>query len=102
MFNALWALKIYLVSSVSVVVALLIIWFVGSNNNLLRLIIGGSIFFFTFLTFTPLLKVLDSRDIELFKKLAKGKLIRLLFDPFISYEEKLVKVVEKLVKFHFS
>jgi O-antigen/teichoic acid export membrane protein len=96
MFNALWALKIYLVSSVSVVVALLTIWFVGSNNNLLRLIIGGSIFFFTFLTFVPLLKVLDSRDIELFRKLAKGKFIHLLFDPFISYEEKLVKVVEKL------
>jgi len=92
MFNALWALKAYLASSISVVVTFLMLWFANPSNNLIRLSAGGSILFASFLTFMPLLGVINSKDIELFKKLISNRRIFLVLMPILKYEERLTKI----------
>jgi O-antigen/teichoic acid export membrane protein len=93
MFNALWALKAYLASSISVVVTFLLLQFANPSNNLIRLTVGGGILFASFLTFMPLLGVLNAKDIELFKKLIDGRRIFLVLIPVLKYEERLTKIV---------
>lgn len=94
-FNALWAMKAYSVSLASVVIASSILWFLNPSSNLVRLVVGGSTLFTSFLTFMPLLGVLNSRDIELFKKLVSGRRVFLVLMPILKYEERLTKIRRK-------
>lgn len=97
MFNALWALKAYFSSLISIAITFLVIWFTNPNGNLVRLIAGGSILFASFITFMPLLGVLDSKDIELFKKLINNKRLLLALMPVLKYEERLTRIMERKI-----
>jgi len=83
------SLRIYLASLLSAIPTLIFLH-LSPLNNLHNLIIGGSLFLFTYLTATPLLRAIGTGDIENLKLIfSRLKLVRLLLNPILVYENKL-------------
>lgn len=91
--------KIYLASAIS---ALFLLTFLVASpfNGILNLIFGGTIFGFMYLTLLPIIGVVNTTDIEIFRLLFhKIKSVWHILKLLLSYEAKVLKYRQKLTRY---
>jgi len=90
--------KIYLASAISALFSLTFLM-ASPFNSILNLILGGTIFGFMYLTLLPIIGVLNTTDMEIFRLLFhKIKSVWPILKILLSYEAKILKYTQKLTR----
>ena len=97
-FDTSTLLKIYLISAISTVPSLLVLQF-ANLPGLFNITIGGLLYLFTYVTLTPLTKIVTTSEIRTATHITqKIRLLAFVAKPVLKYQEKLLRMKANLQK----
>jgi len=87
--------KIFLCSAISALLSLVFLIY-SPFNNVINIIVGFTVFLVAYLTLLPAIGVLNSTDLEIFRRLfQKTKSVWPIIKLFLAYEAKILKIKQK-------
>jgi len=98
LFDALWTLRLFLVSFLCTSFTVSLTSLIAPSSYALRLFVGGLSFSVTFLSLMPVFGVLEERDIETLSSVSERKIVHLMLEPVLRYENAFLSLKKKIVK----